>query len=230
MHVTWSALELEEPRAACPWLPEGATFTQAGQAGAGRAELPSFDGRWWSVLAVWQADPTEQVQQWPVSGGALRAAWHVVLEPASYRGDAWLSGGRRPFDDLPPRGKVAGAAAVITMAGLGSDPARGQEFFERFVVHGEQLPTVPGHRAALVQAAEDGAVLTFSAWRTLRDAVSWAYHQPEHAATVRRQEEHSLAEQSGFLRSAVLGSRGTLLGTDPLAGLTGTAVAGRSAA
>jgi len=126
VHVTWSALELSEPSSACPWLPEGAYFVQAGQAGAGRAELPSFDGRWWSVLAVWDQDPHERVQDWPVAGDGLHAAWHVVLAAAAYRGDAVLSGGRRPFAALPARGKVAGAATVITLAGLGADQARGQ--------------------------------------------------------------------------------------------------------
>jgi heme-degrading monooxygenase HmoA len=148
----------------------------------------------------------------------------VVLEPASYRGDAVLSQGARPFDGLPRRGKVAGAAAVITLAGLGDDPRRAGEFFERFAVLGADVPSAPGHRAALVQAPEDGAVLTFSAWRTLREAVTWAYHRPEHAATVRRQETHGLLESTGFLRCAVLGSSGTLHGTDPLAGLTGVPV------
>ena len=230
MHVTWSTLQLSEPQRTCPWLPDGAAFAQAGQTGAGRVEMPSFDGTWWSVLATWDDDPSEQVAHWPVAGEGLHAAWHVVLAPASYRGDAALSDGQRPFDALPARGKVTGAAAVITMAGMGSDPARGQEFFERFTALGRQLPDVPGHRVALVQAAESGAVLTFSAWSALRDAVTWAYHRPEHSATVRRQEEHGLVEQSGFLRCAVLGSRGTLLGVDPLAGLTGTPVAGGRAA
>jgi heme-degrading monooxygenase HmoA len=224
MHITWSALELSEPSPTCTWWPTGSAFLQAGQAGAGRVELPSFDGRWWSVLALWDEDPSDQVRQWPVDGGPLTAAWHVVLAPASYRGDAVLSGGRRPFDGLPARGKVAGAAAVITLAGLGADPARGQEFFERFPVLGRQVTQAEGHRASLVQAPEDGAVLTFSAWRTLRDAVTWAYHRPEHAATVARQEEHALVAQSGFLRCAVVASRGTLHGTDPLAGLTGELV------
>lgn len=230
MHVTWSALDLSEPSSACPWLPEGASLVQAGQAGAGRAELPSFEGRWWSVLAVWDDDPSERVQEWAVAGEGLHAAWHVVLAPAAYRGDAVLSGGRRPFASLPTRGKVAGAAAVITLAGLGGDQAREQEFFERFVVLGKQIDAAEGHRAALIQAPEDGAVLTFSAWRTLRDAVTWAYHRPEHAAAVQRHEEHPLIPQSGFLRCAVVGSRGTLRGTDPLAGLTGTPVVPQEAA
>lgn len=230
MHVTWSALELSEPSATCPWLPDGAALVQAGQAGAGRAEMPSFDGRWWSVLAVWDDDVRDRVRGWPVTGPGLHAAWHVVLAPASYRGDAFLSGGRRPFDALPVRGKLTGAAAVITAAGLGPDPARTQEFFERFPALGRHVAAAPGHRAALVQAPEDGAVLTFSAWASLRDAVTWAYHRPEHAETVRRQQEHALLAQSGFLRCAVLDSRGTLLGTDPLAGLTGAPVVAQAAA
>ncbi len=86
------------------------------------------------------------------------------------------------------------------------------------------MVSADGHRAALIQAPSDGAVLTFSAWRTLRDAVTWAYHRPEHAATVRRQEEHQLVATTGFLRCAVVSSSGTLLGHDPLAGLTGIPV------
>ena len=224
MHITWSALELAAPSDSCPWRPDGATYVQVGQAGSGRAEMPSFEGRWWSVLALWDEDPADLVPAWPVGGDLLRAAWHVLLEPASYRGDAALAGGRRSFGGLPGRGKVVGAAAVITLAGLGDDPARAHEFFERFTQLGQQVAAADGVRAALVQAPEDGAVLTFSAWSTLRDAVTWAYHRPEHAAAVRRQEEHALVAQSGFLRCAVRSSAGTLLGLDPLAGLTGAVV------
>ena len=220
MFVTWTALELDRPQATCPWLPEGATYAQAGQAGAGTAEMPSFAGTWWSVLATW--DDAEQAAAHPV-GEDVRAAWHVVLAPAAYRGDAVLAGGARPFAGVPSRGKVQGAAAVITLAGMGRDPARTSEFFERFVGLGQTVQTAPGHRAALVQAPEDGAVLTFSAWDSLRDAVTWAYHRPDHAATVARQEEHVLLPTSGFLRCAVVGSSGTLHGTDPLAGRTGVA-------
>jgi heme-degrading monooxygenase HmoA len=223
LFVSWTALELAAPTAECPWRPDGATFSQAGIAGSGRAELPEVAGAWWSVLGTWE-DPAAALAAAPAPGGSLRGAWHVVLQPVSYRGDAVLSGGARPFDRLPRRGKVAGAAAVITLAGLGADAGRTGEFLERFASLGRQVRDAPGSRAALVQAPDDGAVLTFSAWRTLRDAVTWAYHRPEHAATVARQETHSLLDSTGFLRCAVLGSAGTLGGTDPLAGLTGTPV------
>ena len=76
-----------------------------------------------------------------------------------------------------------------------------------------------------MQAPEDGAVLTSSAWDSLRDAVTWAYHRPQHAQTVERQEEHALVATSGFLRCAVVSSSGTLLGTVPLAGRTGVPTA-----
>ncbi len=221
MLVTWTALELSTPRATCPWVPDGATYAQAGQAGAGTADMPTFAGTWWSVLATW--DDAEQAAAHPVADD-VRAAWHVVLAPAAFRGDALLAGGSRPFAALPARGKVQGAAAVITLAGMGPDRARTSEFFERFVRLGQDVQQAPGHRAALVQAPEDGAVLTFSAWDSLRDAVTWAYHRPEHAATVARQEEHGLLPTSGFLRCAVVSSSGTLHGTDPLAGRTGAAV------
>jgi heme-degrading monooxygenase HmoA len=223
VRVTWTALELTDPRATCPWLPDGATYAQAGQAGAGIAEVPSFGGLWWSVLATWDDDDAAPAAVVP-TGADVRAAWHVVLAPVSYRGDAVLAGGARPFAELPVRGKVRGAAAVITLAGLGPDAARTGEFFERFVGLGSTVRSAPGHCAALVQAPEDGAVLTFSAWDSLRDAVTWAYHRPEHAASVARQEEHALLPSSGFLRCAVVSSSGTLLGTDPLAGRTGVPV------
>ena len=223
MHVTWTSLELVAPAPVCPWAPEGAALTQTGHAGPGTAEIPSFDGSWWSVLAIWE-DAAEARQAAPADLPGVRSAWHVVLEPVSYRGDAVLSDGARPFDQLPRRGKVAGAAAVITLAGFGPDPARAGEFLERFGLLGTDVRSAPGQRAALVQAPTDGAVLTFSAWRTLRDAVTWAYHRPEHAQTVQRQEEHALLETTGFLRCAVVSSEGMLGDVDPLAGLTGVPV------
>ncbi len=84
MFVTWSALELSEPSRSSPWLPTGAAHVQAGR---GRAGLAVFDGLGGSVLAAWDEAPL--VQDWPVEGAGLRAAWHVLLEPVSYRGDAW---------------------------------------------------------------------------------------------------------------------------------------------
>lgn len=227
MYVTWTALRLDTPTPTCPWLPHGAVFAQAGHRGAGTAEVPAFDGRWWSVLATWDdATSAREAAPEPVNG----TAWHVVLEPAAYRGDAHLSGGARPFAGLPTTGKATGAAAVITLAGFGTDPERTGEFLERFAALGQDVRTAPGNRAALVQAPVDGAVLTLSAWDTLRDAVTWAYHRPEHTATLRRQEEHQLVATSGFLRCAVLASGGHLGdATDPLAGLTGAVTAGAAA-
>lgn len=224
MHVTWTALRSHAPQATAPWQPEGAVFTQAGHAAAGRAEIPSFDGRWWSVLATWPDEASARAAA-PDPDAVGADAWHVVLEAASFRGDAVLSGGSRPFQGLPETGRTTGASAVVTLAGTGPDPERTGEFLERFVELGRDVREAPGHRAALVQAPADGAVLTFSAWATLRDAVTWAYHRPEHAATVRRQEEHALLETGGFLRCAVVHSSGRLGDTpDPLAGLRGEVV------
>lgn len=220
MLVTWSLLELRDPAVACPWAPLGATFHQSGHAAGTTAAVPAFDGRWWSVLGVWDDEQLARDSA-PGHDDGLAAWWHVVLQPVSYHGDALLSGGARPFDDLPPRGRVEGAAAVVTLAGLSSDPERSGEFFERFTPLGQAVQSAEGSLAALIQAPDDGAVLTFSAWRTLRDAVTWAYHRPEHAATVARHAEHRLLDRTGFLRCAVVHSSGTLAGRDPLAGLTG---------
>lgn len=183
MLVTWTALELASASTHCPWAPAGAAFWQAGVAGAGVAELPAHAGRWWSSMAVWEDDDQAAAGALPAVGGDVRAAWHVVLRPVSYRGDAALSGGARPFDGLPARGKVAGAAAVITLAGLGGDMSRAGEFFERFVRLGDDVTSAPGHCAALVQAPDEGAVLTFSAWRTLRDSLIPRASPPSQPST-----------------------------------------------
>lgn len=220
MLVTWTTLHTELPVPDVPWLPVGARWWQSGHCGPGRAELPSFDGTWWSVLATW--DDLAAAEQGPPEQAGVEA-WHVVLQPAAYRGDALLAGGARPFAGLPGAGRTDGASAVVTLAGLGADESRGAEFFRRFLHLGRDVATAPGNLSAQVQAPSDGAQLTFSAWRTLRDAVTWAYHQPLHKATVDRQEEHGLVDTSGFLRCAVLSSRGTLGDRpDPLAGITGT--------
>lgn len=172
------------------------------------------------MLATWE-DPDEAGAGPGAQDGV--DAWHVVLTPACYRGDAVLAGGARPFDALAGSGRVRGAAAVVTLAGLGPDAAREREFFRRFLHLGRAVPGAPGQVVALVQAPADGALLTFSAWRSLDAALDWAYAQPQHAGPVARQAAHRPVETSGFLRCAVLCSAGTLGDLpDPLAGLRGT--------
>ena len=223
MYLTWTVVEHAKPVPACAWRPERAVYSQAGQAGAGAVELTGFTGSWWSVLSTWNS-ADDAVAAAPVPAAAIRAAWHVVLEPVTYRGDAVLGGGAVPLHALPTRGKVTGAAAVITLAGLGDDPERSGEFIERVAALGQDVRSAPGHLASVLQVPDDGPMMTMSAWRTLRDAVTWSYHRPEHAATVRRHEEHALVAITGFLRCAVVQSSGTLSGIDPLAGLTGRPV------
>ena len=220
MVVTWTVLRTARPRASTPWRPEGATWWQAGRSGPGRAEPP--DERWWSVLATWP-DRTA-AEAGPPAADDLDA-WHVVLEAASARGDAALAGGARPFDGLPATGRVEGAAAVVTLAQLGPDGAREREFFRRFMHLGRGVGQARGHLASSIQAPDDGAVLTFSAWQDVDAALDWAYAQPQHASAVARQRTSRLVAASGFLRGAVLSSRGSLGDEpDPLAGRTGRVV------
>lgn len=213
--ASWHVLELNTAARTCPWLPDGASFVQAGVSGAGRAEMPSGAGRWWSVLARWDSHAAADAAE-AAFDTRLGNAWHVRLEPQSYRGDAVLAGGLTPFDDLPEAGRVTGAAAVVTFAGLGPDPAKATEFLERFQVLADDLERAPGNLASAILTPTRGPVLTFSAWQTLRSAITWAYHQPVHAETVARQEQAQLIETSGFLRCAVVGSTGTLRGRNPL--------------
>ncbi|PWW23352.1 hypothetical protein JD79_02526 [Geodermatophilus normandii] len=95
MFVSWTALELAAPAAACPWRPDGAAFSQAGVAGPGRAELPEAVGSWWSVLGTWE-DPAAALAAAPLPDGSVRGAWHVVLQPVSYRGTPCCPAARGP--------------------------------------------------------------------------------------------------------------------------------------
>ena len=220
MIVTWTVLRTARPQPSVPWQPDGASWWQAGPSGAGRAEPP--DGRWWSVLATWP--DRARAEQAPAAGDDLDA-WHVVLEAAAFRGDAVLAGGARPFAAVPGDGRVQGTAAVLTLAQPGPDSAREREFFRRFLHLGRGVQQAPGHLVATIQAPEDGAVLTCSVWQDVEAALDWAYAQPQHAGAVARQTAHRLVEASGFLRCAVLSSRGTLGDRpDPVAGRTGTVV------
>ena len=87
---------------------------------------------------------------------------------------------------------------------------------ERFQRLADDVEQAPGNLASAILTPTRGPVLTFSAWDTLRSAITWAYHQPVHAETVARQEQAQIVETSGFLRCAVVGSTGTLRGRNPL--------------
>ena len=197
--ASWHVLELTTPAQTCPWLPGEAGFVQAGTNGAGRAEMPSGNGRWWSLLARWDNHAAADAAEAAFDTG-LGSAWHVRLEPQSYRRDAVLDGG-------------------VTFAGLGPDAAKANEFLERFQVLADDVELAPGNLASAILTLRRGPVLTFSAWNTLRSAITWAYHQPVHAETVTRQEQAQIVETSGFLRCAVVGSTGTLRGRNPLSAL-----------
>ena len=221
MIVTWTVLRTQRQEPAAPWSPQDASWWQAGPTGAGRAEPPQ--GRWWSVLATWPDRATAEAGPPPADGVD---AWHVVLEAAAARGDAVLAGGARPFEAVAAHGRVEGTAAVLTLAQLGQDGARERDFFRRFLHLGRGVGSATGHLVSMVQAPPDGAVLTFSVWEDVGAALDWAYAQPQHAGAVARQKAHRLVEASGFLRCAVLSSRGRLGDRpDPLAGRTGRVAA-----
>ena len=124
MHLTWTALELAAPSADCPWRPGGASFAQAGS-GRRRPRRGAVVRRHLVVGAR------------PVARRGLGPRWRAraATTPYGRPGTSCWSRCRTaatpscpvapaPSTALPARGKVAGAAAVITLAGLGPDPAR----------------------------------------------------------------------------------------------------------
>ena len=176
MHLTWTALALAHAGDDLPLDPAGRPVV----AGRPRRRAPRRGARLQRPLVV-GARALARRGAGARCGRAGRCARQRLARGAGrgpFRGDAVLAGGATPFSGLPERGKVAGAAAVVTLAGLSADRERSAEFFRRFAVLGDEVEQASGARAALVQAPSDGAVLTFSAWDTLRDAVTWAYHRP----------------------------------------------------
>ena len=227
MIVTWSVLRAATGTQIVPWTPDDADWWQAGHSSPGSAQPPDADGRWWSVLATWDA-AEQATDALPAVDGC--DAWHVVLQPVSSHGDLVLADGARPFDELSPAGVLEGAAALLTVAGPSPDDGREREFFRRFMHVSRDISSAPGHLVSFVQAPSSatGPVVTLSVWRDLVAGTEWAYTRSRpHAAAVPRQRAHRLVETSGSLRCAVVSSHGTLgdLG-DPLAGV-GTATGAR---
>lgn len=169
----------------------------------------------WGLLATWaDAAAAEAFQQSAVVRAWEQAAVESLrldLRPVASRG-TWS--GRTPFGDPVPA-RTDGPVAAVTRARLRAAAAPG--FWRAVPPVSADLRGRPGLRAAVgIGEAPIGLQGTFSLWESATALKQFA-RDPAHAAVVARTEPARWYAEELFARFAVVGSRGTLDGRDPLA-------------
>ncbi|MCK9924391.1 spheroidene monooxygenase [Frankia sp. AgPm24] len=197
-----------------------------GTGSANSLGMRGADPRQWAMVAVWETPSAARSfeRSAPIRAWAALAEerWRIDLHPLSARGQ-WSR--REPFGDPStahwPAAAEDARIAVITRARL---TARHTLTFRR---------AVPAVVADLAQAegllfcagigeAPVGLTGTFSLWHDTASLRRFAYGRPAHAEVVRRTPEVGWYSEQMFARFAVLASRGTLGGRDPLLHLAPT--------
>lgn len=207
----------------------GLEFAKLLGTGAGRTFTPrDADPRRWGLLTVWaDGEAARAFDAGPVVAGWRRWAdeeWVVHLRPLASRG-RWS--GREPFGRPAPR-PWDGPVAAVTRARL-SLPRAGR-FWRAVPPVAAELRRSPGLLVALgIGEAPLALQGTFSTWDGAAALNAFAHTGAVHAGVARRTaDEHWYAEEL-FARFAVLSSRGTLRGRDPLAAALSAARPGRAA-
>ena len=169
----------------------------------------------WALLATWaDAGAAEAFEQSEVVRAWERDAvesFRLDLEPVASRG-TWS--GRLPFGDPTPV-RTTGPVAALTRARLRA--AAAPAFWRSVPPVSADLRTRPGLRAAVgIGEAPVGLQGTFSLWDSAAALREFA-RADAHAAVVARTEPERWYAEELFARFAVVGSRGTFDGRDPLA-------------
>ncbi|MGH8900186.1 MAG: spheroidene monooxygenase [Egibacteraceae bacterium] len=202
---------------------EGLRFWRSLVLGIGPPErprgLPVPAPRCSAFLAVWddEAALDDFLETSPVSQrweAHAKERWHVRLEPVHTHG-TW--GGTNPFAGGGSK-PVEGPGAVLTFINL---RAKGfLPFWQTMPVVSNQLVGQPGFLVGVgLTDAPPGTLrrnVTFSLWRSLDDAMDFAYRQPQHDDAVRRSRDKKWDLETCFARFRPYGSVGTWNGRDPL--------------
>src|SRR4051794_12337884 len=194
----------------------GLVFGKLLGTGSGRTfTVTDADPRRWAVLAVWDDeaaadafDGSPLVRRWR---RAAEEEFTVRLRPLAARG-RWSR--REPFGAPVPQ-RWDGPVAAITRARLTARKAA--TFWRAVPPVSADLHDSPGLRLALgIGEAPVGLQGTFSVWSSAEALNGFAYGRPAHAAVVDRTAREGWYAEELFARFAVLSTRGTVAGREPL--------------
>lgn len=203
----------------------GVRFWRLLGSGRGDGFDPRPDLERWGLFAVWQSpaalDAFEATS--PLMARYRRDArevWTARLQPVRAHG-AWS--GVRPFrpDELaPPRGNGApaeGPWAILTRAAI--RPSRLWRFWRAVPAVAERLRSAGAIASVGVGEWPLMTQATFSLWRTLPEATTFAYGSDQHRDVIGRTRGEAWYREELFARFRPIASSGTWDGRDPLAGL-----------
>jgi hypothetical protein len=198
----------------------GLRFAKLLGTGHGRTFTPrDADPHRWGLLAVWD----DVAAAADFEGGHLVRGWRRLadeewsarLRPLSSRG-RWSR--REPFGRPRPQA-WEGPVAAVTRARL--VVRRAVPFWRAVPAVSADLHLAPGLQLALgIGEAPVGLQGTFSVWTSASALRAFAYSRPAHAAVVRQTRSHGWYAEELFARFALLSTRGTLAGVDPVASST----------
>lgn len=219
--AAWGALHMASQRPLLRSVP-GLRFAQLLGTGSGIGFSRVPDPRTWALFAVW--DRMEAWDAFRVHSTVMRQyarrgeeRYSLLMQPLSSHG-RW--GGMEPFGDLGPadaRHDAPGEPIVV----LTRATIRWRRLARFWSAVDPVSATLTHHPDLLLTfgAGEEPfrKQATLSVWRSAAAMRQWAY-TARHADVVRRTRAEGWYAEELFARLRLLGSYGTLCGTDPLAG------------
>lgn len=200
----------------------GLRFVRLMGTGDGRNTGPGADLHRTAMFAIWDDEASLDAfhERMRSRWAAADEAWHVRLRAAGGHG-AWR--GRAVLDEIGAARRTDGPVAIITRADVRLRSWR--EFRAAGPAVSHELATADGLLDVVgIGEAPVGRLGTFSLWRDLVAARSYATRLPEHRAVVRRTRSERWYGEELFARFEPYASSGAWDGRDPLRDITGTSI------